>query len=338
MRQLATIDVKGTAHEMGAAIGRHASDAIHREVRPLSRFQRLLAAADPQQLAALEAAARQHFPRYLAEIEGLAEGADWPFREALVWNFEGDLEARAEPPAHGCTTVFERTDAGLRIGHNEDGAQAHATSGFLVKCRPAVGLGFTSFCYPGRICGNSFAVNVRGLVQTINNLRVHGDGLGVPRQVVARALLDASDLDGAAAILADVPRASGYHHGLGQAGDPRLLAIEAPAAGVAIRNVAARHVHANHLVEPDFADVAQEVTPSSRGRQARAEALFLQDGRPALDVLLDRDGPLPIHVHGRSDDDSMTLATALFEVDAERARLTVHLGDRRPANVVEVHG
>ncbi len=321
-RSLPVLDVAGPPFAVGHALGRHARAAIHAQVRALAEFRALLPWLDHPYTRELEAVARRLAPAYVAEIEGLAAGAEWSFAEAFLWNAKGDLRAAGEPPGHGCTTLFAVEDGARWIVHNEDGAPAHRDDGFMVRARPDAGLAFTSFAYPGLICGNSFAVNARGLVQTLDNVRALDGRVGLPRQLVARAILDCATLDEALALLAERPRASGYHHGLARAGEPRLLAVEAPASGLAVTEVATRHAHANHLIATGLADLAQVVTDSSARRQTVAERRFTAEGRAALDVLLEP----AIHGRARGADDSWTLATARFRV-TDAVTLEVVRGD-----------
>ena len=328
---LPVVEVEGASYEIGRALGRHAARAIHEQVRELREFKALLPWRGHPYTTELEAAARRRTPAYVAEIEGLAAGADWPFEEAFLWNARGDLraageppgQAAGEPPGQGCTTLFAVDGDTRWIVHNEDGAAAHHDDVFMVRARPEEGLAFTSFAYPGLVCGNSFAVNATGVVQTLDNLRALDGRVGVPRQLVARALLDCAGLDGPLAILRGWTRASGYHHGLAQAGDARLMAIEAPASGVAARLVEERHAHANHLIDDDFASLRQLVTAASARRQERAAARFLEARHDALDVLFDE----AIHGRGGAGDDGWTLATARFRLDAEAVHLEVFRDD-----------
>jgi hypothetical protein len=321
---LAVLEVAGAPFDIGHALGRHARRAVHEQVRDLPEFKALLPWRGHPYTTELEAAARRRTPAYVAEIEGLAAGAEWAFEEAFLWNAKGDLRAAGEPPGQGCTTLFAVDGDARWIVHNEDGAAAHHDDVFIVRARPEEGLAFTSFAYPGLICGNSFAVNAYGVVQTLNNLAALDGRVGVPRQLVARALLDCAGLDGPLAILRGWTRASGYHHGLAQAGDDRLLAVEAPASGVAARLVADRHAHANHLVEEDFAGLRQLVTASSARRQERARERFVtaDADADALEVAFDD----AIHGRGTRAGDGWTLATARFRIDARTVRLEVFRG------------
>ena len=316
---LPVVEVEGTPFEVGHALGRQAGRAIHEQVRALAEFRALLPWRGHPYTTELEAAARRRTPAYVQEIEGLAAGADWSFEEAFLWNAKGDLRAAGEPPGHGCTTLMAVEEGARWIVHNEDGAAAHRDDVFMVRARPAEGLAFTSFAYPGLICGNSFAVNAYGVVQTLDNVQARDGRVGVPRQLVARALLDCAGLDGPLAILRGWTRASGYHHGLAQAGDARLMAIEAPASDVAARLVEDRHAHANHLIEEDLATLRQVVTPSSRRRQERADERFVTARANALEVLFDE----AVRAGGTALDDARTLATARFRLDDAAVHLEV---------------
>src|SRR5690606_17226304 len=135
------------------------------------------------------------------------------------------------------------------------------------------GPAFTSFVYPGSLPGHSFAVSERGLVQTVNNIRPLRTGVGVPRMVLARAVLDAGSLDEALALVRRTPAVGAFHLTLAQAGDPRLLSVEFAAGRCSISEVEGVSGHANHLVHPGMAELPQVVTLSSADRQARAEQL-----------------------------------------------------------------
>lgn len=92
-----------------------------------------------------------------------------------------------------------------------------------------------------------------------------------------------------------------------------------------MREVAEPAAHANHLLRPAFAGLAQNVTESSRTRQAAAERRLaegaLAQGPEA--ILFDRESP--IHVdQSLHDDYSQTLATAVFALRPERVDWTIH--------------
>ena len=323
-----TISARGDAFALGQALGRRGGPAVRDAAFRTDQFQGLKRWLGSDRLAALKAATARAFPRYLREIEGIADGAGLPVDEIFLWNCRGDL--RDLDPAlddGGCTTVLLPGETGV-IGHNEDGAAELAGLCFLCDAEPDEGPGFTAFCYPGMLPGHAFGVNRLGLVQTINNVRPRDLAIGVPRHVVSRAVLDCRTLDEAVALLQRTDRAAGFHHALGQAGDKRLLSVEAPASGCVAVEAHGPLAHANHLIAGAFRGLDQESQPSSRARQACAEALIaagaLAAGDP-LAVLFDRENTaLPILRRGHEPgDEGYTLATAVFEIAAEAVDWTI---------------
>jgi hypothetical protein len=292
--KLPKIDIKGDAYAVGRALGVQAARCLREVVFGLDGFQALLGWRDTRHLHAMAAAARRAFPRYVRELEGIADGAGVDVERLFLWNCRGDLRLPEDEAAvaEGCTTVLLPSDAAADrpavIGHNEDGAAPLDGHCFLASVSPDDGLDYMSFCYPGMLPGHAFAVNAAGLVHTVNNIRPHDLVVGVPRHFVARAVLDCRTLDAALEVLRRDDRASGFHHGLAQVGDRRVLSVEAPASGCHVRSV----------------------------------------GRPGdpCAILFDRsDRDLPIYRRDdNGEDDGRTLATAVFRVDAERVDWMVH--------------
>lgn len=330
-----TILARGDAFAVGRAIGQRGGQAMRDAVFHTAQFQALKRWIGSDRLAALKAAAERAFPLYMREIEGIAHGAGLSLDEIFLWNCRGDL--RDLDPAlddSGCTTVLMPGETAV-IGHNEDGNPALAGLCFLCEAEPDEGPGFTAFCYPGMLPGHAFGVNRAGLVQTINNVRPRDLTIGVPRHIICRAILDCRSLDEAVSILQRTDRASGFHHALGQAGDGRLLSVEAPASGCTVLEAQGPLAHANHLIAEDFRNLEQDRQPSSQARQERAEALIrdgaLEAGDPYA-VLLDRENAaLPIWRRANeSGNDGYTLASVVFEIGSSAVNWRVSHG-RDPA-------
>ncbi len=316
-----TIRARGDGFAVGQAIGRHGGSAARDAAFNTAQFQALRPWLGSDRLNALKAATAREFPRHMQELEGIADGAGLALDEIFLWNCRGDL--RDLDPAlddAGCTTVMLPGETAV-IGHNEDGGEALAGLCFLCDVEPDEGPGFTAFCYPGMLPGHAFGVNRLGLVQTINNIRPHDLTIGVPRHVISRAVLDCRDLDSAVALLQRRDRAAGFHHALGQAGDSRLLSVEAPASGCTVVEVQHPMAHANHLVDEAYGGLAQDCQPSSDARQDRADALIAAGAVAAGDpyaILFDRgNGALPILRDGNeAGNDGYTLATVAFRIAA----------------------
>ena len=278
----------------------------------------------------LRAAAERHFPAHVVEIDAMAAALGWPAHDLFLWNCRGELIHNAPD---GCTTLAVRTpEAGL-IAHNEDGDPYLRGRCAVVEVEPLGKPGFASFYYPGSLPGHTFAASHAGVAQAINNVRIRAPRVGVPRMILARAVLDAATLADALALLRDTPRASGFHHTVGgtdAAGEVRVYSVEATAQRTSIVELGAPSGHANHLIHAGCETEAQIVTHSSRDRQARLAELLpalgaRPDGEAFVRTLQDRAGAgLPIYRDDPHDpDDENTLATACMRVEPRGVTLDV---------------
>ncbi|HEY1393265.1 MAG TPA: C45 family peptidase, partial [Methylibium sp.] len=319
----------------GLALGRFGARAVHEHLVRTSAWATVQAWRGSAPARAMASLVRERFPRVWAELEGLAEGLELPFGEVFLWNCRGDLWAMAPD---GCTTVQLPGAAQQRIVHNEDGDPGFADHCALACCRIAGSPGFVSFVYPGSIAGHTFAVTDAGLAMTVNNLRALHVGPGVPRMVLTRALLDASSLDAAVALLRAHPRAGGFHLTLGHRDSPQLLSVEFRSEDCSVLTVEAAALHANHAIHPGMRDLPQLITGSSGHRQRRgaaliAEASSLQAPIDPLAILADDTEPnFPILRLDPNDSDlENTLACADIVIHRTHVDWRVHENSRAPA-------
>ena len=169
-------------------------------------------------------------------------------------------------------------------------------------------------------------MNEKGIVNTVNNIRAVHRPQGLPRQILARASLNANTLDEAITILIGQPRSGAFHHTLGQLGDARLFSVEATGQGCSVLPLTTVTGHANHLVHAALAGVEQIVTDSSASRQLRLvqwrETQPPFDAAAAKAILSDtHDAELPIYRLAADDpDEENTLATAVFTLNANHVR------------------
>jgi hypothetical protein len=325
-RKLQLLEAKGDHYQIGLALGRAAGRVLCEKVLRIGRFRALK--SDPDALRALdvlERAARDAFPNIMREVDGIAAGSGMEFRDVWLWNCRGDFAGGGDQSGDtlaGCTTVLiPGTERGAAvIGHNEDDQVELYGSCFIVRVLPDDGPAFLSFYSPGLLPGHTFAVNDAGLVQTINHIRPYDQRPGVPRHVIARAVLSQSSLQSAVALLKREDRASGFHHNLGMCGEQILISVEAPASGCAVEQVSERpRAHTNHLICDQFANLEQELARSSRDRLRRAQAIIDEGALAARDplvILQDSAGNgMPIYRKGQYPGDSgYTLACAVFEI------------------------
>ncbi|MCL9976782.1 C45 family peptidase [Klebsiella quasipneumoniae subsp. similipneumoniae] len=317
-----TIAIRGSAFAVGQQLGAFGREAWQTKIRQTALWQTVAALKTTEQTQRMRAAVQAQFPLIWQELEGMAEGLQAPVDEVFAWNCRGDL---VRSTSDGCTTLAGRSAEGeLIIAHNEDGFPQLREDCAIVSITPDVGLAFTSFAYPGSLCGHTFAVNEKGIVNTVNNIRAVHRPDGMPRQILARASLNATTLEEAVTLLSAKPRAGAFHHILGQMGDSRLFSVEATGSGSSVLALSATSGHANHLIHPQLAAIEQIVTCSSGSRQRRLDAWLATnpplDGVTAKAMLSDQQDPLlPIYRLSPDDpDEENTLATAIFTLSATR--------------------
>lgn len=313
-----TLKIVGSAFDIGRQLGESGREAYQTKVRATPLWQRVQAQSSSDQARRLSAATQARFPAVWQELLGLAQGLEAPVQEVFAWNCRGDL---LESTSDGCTTVFGRDGTGaIVVAHNEDGFPQLYDDCALVQVTGHDGVAFTSFAYPGSLCGHTFAVNAAGIVNTVNNIRARRRPGALPRQVLARAALNARTLDEALTVLTDSDRAGAFHHALAQAGMREIYSVEATGEGCEVRAITHSGGHANHLINTGH--VAQLVTASSQARQQRLDAWFAaREGAAltemdALAILSDSENAeLPIYRRAPDDpDDENTLATVVFRL------------------------
>lgn len=329
MKKLA---IRGSAFTVGQQLGEFGRTAWHQKLTQTTLWQTVIAMKDAPQTVNMRQMVEAQYPLIWQELVGLAEGLQAPIDEVFAWNCRGDL---VRSTSDGCTTVAGKGANGeLIIAHNEDGFPQLRDDCAIVSITPDAGLAFTSFAYPGSICGHTVAVNEKGVVNTVNNIRALHRPDGMPRQILARAALNAATLDEAIAILTTEPRAGAFHHTLGQMGDSRLFSVEATGSGCSVMPLTGVFAHANHLIHPQLAAVEQVITASSGSRQQRLiewqETQTQLDGVAAKAILSEQhDAVLPIYrLSSQDPDDENTLATALFTLQAEQVDWQIFTLDR----------
>lgn len=321
---LSWLQARGSHHDIGLALGRWGARACHTHLLRSASWARVQRWRGSAQALALRQHVQRAFPWVLQELRGLATGLELPLEQVLLWNCRGDLWAMAPD---GCTTVLAPT----RLTHNEDGDPGFHGHCGLVQARPDAEPAFTSFVYPGSIPGHTFAVNDAGLAITVNNIRAHRAGAGVPRMVLARATLALRAPQEVVTLLRGHARAGAFHLGLGRAGAGHTVSVEYTHAAVSEQTVhAGARAHANHAVHAAQRGLPQTITASSGARQRRADAL-LRRGIPALAILADQTEAEPIYRDAPQDTDrENTLATADVDLSGDTPRWRVY---SRPGHV-----
>jgi hypothetical protein len=308
-RQIArAVDI---AHEVLAAEG--ASEAaLHDQIAPF-----------------IDLAAR-HTPTALAELRGMAVGADVEFDtlfrlncmesrppgSPFLWNrperpavdpvsiLNPDTADTGVPPdpsetpaPGGCTSIASRRDDGCVVGHTEDSSPENLDGIYLLDATVTDQAGrassrFQALNYATSLAGCAAAVNGHGLMILIDALPDPDRHLGVPRSCVSRILLDQPTIEAAIDVLRSLPRGGGWNYLMIQG--PRIVNVETTASVVEVEDatVPGAYAHTNHYRNPGIAARAGEPRPNSMARLDRALALVRRDMGPdsMLELLADREG------------------------------------------------
>jgi isopenicillin-N N-acyltransferase like protein len=283
------------------------------------------------------AAIRELDAELIAELTGIADGADVSVVDVVLLNsFEAfDLADMVE--RGGCTVVGIGVDGRAILAQNWD-ANAQLAVGLSVHRHLSPdGTDVAVLASPGGL--GWIGMNAHGLGLVNNDLLGGPTAPTASSQAIRRFLLKSADtasaVDAARSIghpalrsyvLAD---AAGAIAGLEAMPDrPPALVADADADAV---------VHANHAVtEParrmEDGGLQRAVYPSSAHRAQRARDLLGEtrsDPDPrsrALEVLRDHDGlPLSICRHASTDEPTTTVATVVFDCAARRAEFFLGL-------------
>jgi hypothetical protein len=332
----------GSHYEVGLAMGRRFAQQVHRFFdgydflqERLLPFYRSPAGRDLYQ--SFLAQHRTHFAGYVAELEGMAQGAARPFEELFLVNLRGELGglmALRRPKSKGCADCLVLTPQAALIGHNEDGSPAARDNLFLARLQVDANPTFTVLCYPGFLPGNALGFNAAGMVHTVDAVSPRRVRVGLARHFIARSLLDARSATDAIRRVTVPGRAAGFTYNVGSLSERRVFSVEVSPERQHVHEVRGHYVHTNHYLH--LAGVAQGISASSRARLARARALC-QATPPAsaahvLALLGDQaNRDYPIYRRATPPDQSATLCSALFDLDARR----LHIYTRGPGQEPE---
>lgn len=276
MKEFEYLEVSGTHEDLGRAIGTKFKDAIqlrilHAQERIID-YEGYLKKTEPFFLAAKDA-----FPDLTRELTATAHAAGVGVADYFAIN---NHEVRAKHKratykkeyimSDHCTVAVSFGEHGAVVGHNEDWEGATADSLYVLKA--TIGeTTFTGLQYKVAVPGIAATMNNWGLVQCINSLNQISQ-IGVPKNILARAVLECKTLGEAESLIRKTKRASGYNHVLIQG--PEVRNIEIAGDKIAIEKIIGKpYVHTNHYLSSELKSLEKFHTKSSEARYARAEEI-----------------------------------------------------------------
>lgn len=239
-----------THQELGLATGRAFGTALH----PFLGRQSDVPVKMRVYLEDCMALTRQHFPDYVAEIEGYAAGAGADLMQLWQMMLEDDLSAlpmaKPRPGAEKCTSFV--TNHARLMGHNEDWDEEAQQRLFILR-RVLYGRTTLELHYAGTLGGNAVSINDAGMIQMINSLPCEPVDTTIPRvptNLIARHLSDCEDITQGFDYIRGLPRMGGYAHTLiNVRPDGKHVMAELSQNDQSITDITAYPaVHANHFV------------------------------------------------------------------------------------------
>ncbi|HET9588702.1 MAG TPA: C45 family peptidase [Anaerolineales bacterium] len=289
------VEVAGTHREMGCQIG----EARREQVQHSIENARELIKQSYDTLGLTWEGARiqsrkylpfaeERYPQYIDEMQGIAEGASVSFDDVMVLNA---MEAVTMDALHltRCTSFAvneQRTaDGHVLLAHNEDWVPEDENDVYVISARPKDEPPFLAMTYGGLLANVGF--NAHGIAQLIDSVYPNDSRIGIPRLVVARAVLAARRLSGAIGRTLISHRAAGYNHLLvHESGE--LYSVEVSARKFDILHGEDGYmVHTNHYFSQIMREIENEPEEliSSRVRYFRANRLLRQSSAHTLKTL-----------------------------------------------------
>jgi isopenicillin-N N-acyltransferase-like protein len=289
------IEVTGTHIEMGRQIGEARREQVHHSIENA----RVMIA---QSYAALELTwdgakiqARKYLPfaeerysQYVDELRGIAEGANVSFDDLVVLNA---MEAVTMDALHltRCTSFAvnetRTADGHVLAAHNEDWVPEDENDIYVVSASPKDEPPFLAMTYGGLLPNVGF--NAYGIAQLIDSVYPNDSRIGIPRLVVARAVLSSRRISGALGRTLVPHRAAGYNHLIvHESGE--MYSVEVSARRFEILHGTDGYiVHTNHYLSPIMKEIEKdpEELLSSRVRYFRANRLLRENSAHTIKTL-----------------------------------------------------
>jgi hypothetical protein len=339
MNTIEQLQVSGSHREVGRNIGHHFAGAIHRFFDNYIFLQEqllpfLMSSTGQRLFQSYLKLHQTHFPRYIAELEGMADGSGRPFEDIFAVNLRGEFAGLiaskqqtinpTDAGVQGCTDCLVLIPEAALIGHNEDGSPAGYGNMFVVHANIDERPNFSALCYPGFLPGNALGFNEFGILHSINNVAPRPVNVGLARHFIARSLLEARSLEDAVGRVAIPDRAAGFNYNIGSYAERRIISVEVSPERHHVHEVQGYYTHTNHYFELN--DQKQNITLSSRKRLERSMTLcrstFPSNTGHVLALLGDQtDRDYPIYRDATFPDDNATLCSGLFDLDNRQLRI-----------------
>ena len=289
------IEVSGTNIEMGQQIGEARREQVQHSVENAhvlidQSYNTLELTWDGAKIQARKYLpfAEERYPQYVDELRGIAAGAGVSFDDLMVVNA---MEAVTMDALHltRCTSFAvneQRTaDGHVLLAHNEDWMPEDENDVYVISAKPKDEPPFLAMTYGGLLPNVGF--NAYGIAQTIDSVYPNDSRIGIPRLVVARAVLAARRISGVLGRTLVSHRAAGYNHLIvHESGE--MYSVEVSARRFDILHGTDGYIaHTNHYLSPTMKEIEKdpEELISSRVRYFRANRLLRENSTHTIKTL-----------------------------------------------------
>jgi len=289
------IEVAGTNHEMGQQIGEACRKQVQHSVANAhvlidQSYNTLELTWDGAKIQARKYLpfAEERYPQYVDEIHGMAEGANVAFDDLMVVNA---MEAVTMDALHltRCTSFAvneQRTaDGHVLLAHNEDWIPEDENDVYVISAKPRDEPPFLAMTYGGLLPNVGF--NAYGIAQAIDSVYPNDSRMGIPRLVVARAVLAARRISGALGRTLVSHRAAGYNHLIvHESGEMYSVEVSARRFDI-LHGTDGYMTHTNHYLSSTMKEIEKdpEELISSRVRYFRANRLLRENSTHTIKTL-----------------------------------------------------
>lgn len=269
------IEVSGSSYAMGYQHGAQVADLVRRYLLLIERLTGLSRDRLCRNAMALLPYMERLSPAFVEEIQGLADGADISFEEAVL------CQARAEAGHSregGCTafllTGTATADGQTLAGQNQDLEPEYADVALLLRVKPSDGRPQALiFTFAGQL--GYTGMNAHGIAHFANALYDFQWQPGLPHYPLKRAMLEQSSIDACIDLL-DRHRTCSAANVLLCDGEGGIADVEVRPQGIARfrDDCPDRIVHANHYLTARFAGYESHSLPDSCPRLERMHQLI----------------------------------------------------------------
>ena len=260
-----------------------------------------------------------YFPNLINELKGMSDGSGVSFDKLFLLNLE-ELFLDYER----CTSIVLRDRNKIFLYNNEDFDKIFNNRLAIVNVKLNSGVNFLSIGFPGLLLGSSVSINSYNLIQAINSLCPKDNRLGVPKNFIARAILECKNINDAINLIARDNRASGYNHVLIQ--EDQIINIECTAKNYFVSIPDDLLIYTNHYVFSSFKDAEKLKNSIGRYNYAKKTLNSHKLNKDLIKkVIGSHDKKYPICDHGNKKSNSCTLASIF--IDCKTLKMCVSNGN-----------